>query len=164
MVSRYLDPLSSDTLLELATNYDEAGKVPEARAAYLEAKRVYPLSAEVLWRYGNFLLRQNEIDSAFTEIRRAVELDPKRGAEAFSRCRRVVADPNEVLDKAIPPIFESYMGILFDFAKESQVDLVLKVWYRVKAMPGIVRPEEIEVVADVLDQIDRGHDVSCYME
>src|SRR5438128_10449504 len=83
LVARSLDPLSADTLLELATNYDEAGKVPEARAAYLEAKRVYPLSAEVLWRYGNFLLRQNEIDSAFTEIRRAVELDPKRGAEAL---------------------------------------------------------------------------------
>jgi tetratricopeptide (TPR) repeat protein len=61
LVSRSLDPLSSDTLLDLATNYDENGKTAEARAAYLEAKRVYPLSAEVRWRYGNFLLRQNEI-------------------------------------------------------------------------------------------------------
>src|SRR5215831_2264293 len=49
LMSRSLDPLSADTLLDLATNYDEAGKTAEARAAYLEAKRVYPLSAEVLW-------------------------------------------------------------------------------------------------------------------
>jgi tetratricopeptide (TPR) repeat protein len=146
LVSRSLDPLSADTLLDLATHYDEAGRAPEARAAFLEAKRVYPLSAEVLWRYGNFLLRQNEIDSAFSEIRRAVELDPKRGAEAFSRCRHVVADPNEVLDKAIPPIFESYTGILFDLAREKQVDLALKVWSRASALPGLVRPEEIAVV------------------
>ena len=164
LVSRSLDHLSADTLLDLATNYDEAGKVPEARAAYLEAKRVYPLSAEVLWRYGNFLLRQNEIDSAFSEIRRAVELDPKRGAEAFSRCRRVVADPNEVLSKAIPPIFESYMGILFDLAREKQAGLILEVWSRASALPGLVRPEEIAVVADVLVQSDRGGDAALFWQ
>ena len=164
LVSRSLDPLSADTLLDLATNYDEAGKVPEARAAYLDAKRVYPLSAEVHWRYGNFLLRQNEMDSAFSEIRRAVELDPKRGAEAFSRCRRVVADPNEVLDKAIPPIFESYMQILLDLTKENQVDLTLKVWSRANALPGIVRPEEIAVETNALVQSDRGEDAALFWQ
>lgn len=164
LVSRSLDPLSADTLLDLATNYDDAGKAPEARAAYLEAKRVYPLSAEVLWRYGNFLLRQNEIDSAFSEIRRAVELDPKRGAEAFSRCRRVVADPNEVLDKAIPPIFESYMEILFDLAKENQPGLILEAWSRANALPGLVRPQEIAVVADSLVQNDRGEDAALFWQ
>jgi len=90
MVSRSLDPFSADTLLDLATNYEDAGKITDARAAYLQAKQVYPLSAEVLWRYGNFLLRQNEIAPAFSEIHRAVELDPKRGAEAFSRCSRLL--------------------------------------------------------------------------
>jgi tetratricopeptide (TPR) repeat protein len=164
LASRSLDPLSADTLLDLATNYDETGRVPEARAAYLEAKRVYPLSAEVLWRYGNFLLRQNEIDSAFSEIRRAVELDPKRGAEAFSRCRRVVADPNEVLDKAIPPIFESYMDILFDLARENQIDLTLEVWARANALSGEVRPGEIAVVAGALVQSDRSKDAALFWQ
>ncbi len=162
LASRSLDPLSADTLLDLATNYDEAGKISDARAAYLEAKRVYPLSAEVLWRYGNFLLRQNEIPQAFAEIRRAIELDPKRGAEAFSRCRRVVSDPNEVLDKAIPPIFESYLDILFDLARENQLDLALQVWHRANSLPGTVRPQEIAVVASAFVQNDRGEDAALF--
>src|SRR5215475_10026186 len=44
--SRSLFPASSDTLLELATNYGELGKDAEARATYLDVKRAYPASAE----------------------------------------------------------------------------------------------------------------------
>jgi len=42
------------------------------------------VSADVAWSYGNFLLRQDEPGEAFREIRKAVELEPKRAAEAFS--------------------------------------------------------------------------------
>ncbi len=164
LMSRSLDPLSAETLLDLATNYDDAGKNAEARAAYLEAKRVYPLSAEVLWRYGNFLLRQNEISEAFPEIRRAVELDPKRGAEAFSRCRRVVSDPGEILDNAIPPILDSYQDILFDLANEGQLDLALKVWSRANVLPGTVWPQGIAALANVLVQNDRGEDAALFWQ
>ncbi|HJZ62783.1 MAG TPA: tetratricopeptide repeat protein [Candidatus Acidoferrum sp.] len=162
LISRKLDPLSADTLLELATTYDDAGKVPEARAAFNDAKRVYPLSAEVRWRFGNFLLRQNEIPEAFAEIRKAVELDPKRGAEAFSRCSRVVSDPDEILDKAIPPVFESYPQILFDLAAEGKVDTALKVWSRAKELPGTIRIEEVSPLANMLVQAGRGKDAQTF--
>jgi len=162
--SRSLDPLSAETLLDLATNYDEAGKTAEARAAYLEAKRVYPLSAEVLWRYGNFLLRQNEIDPAFSEIHRAVELDPKRAAEAFSRCRRVAADSDQILDKAIPPILDSYQDILLDLTNEGQLDLALKVWSRADALPGTVRPQGAAVLASALVQNNRAEDAELFWQ
>src|SRR5215813_276012 len=164
LISRKLDPLSADTLLELATTYDDAGKVAEARAAFSEAKRVYPLSAEVRWRFGNFLLRQNEIPEAFAEIRKAVELDPKRGAEAFSRCSRVVSDPDEILDNAIPPVFESYLQILFDLATEGKVDTALKVWSRAKELPGAVRIEEVSALANMLLQAGRGKDAQTYWQ
>src|SRR5215470_4912642 len=162
LISRKLDPLSPDTLLELATTYDEAGKVAEARAAYSDAKRVYPLSAEVRWRFGNFLLRQKEIPEAFSEIRRAVELDPKRGAEAFSRCNRVVSDADEILDKAIPPIFESYLRIIFDLAQEGKPDTALKAWSRAKDLKGTARYEEIAALAQVLVQGGRGADAARF--
>jgi Carbohydrate binding domain len=136
LVARSLDPISADTLLDLATNYDETGKISEARAAYLEAKRVYPLSAEVFWRYGNFLLRNNEISAAFPEIRRAVELDPKRGAEAFSRCHRVVSDVNEILEQVIPPVLAIHLDVIFGLASEGQLDAALQVWQRAKTLPG----------------------------
>lgn len=155
LVARSLDPLSAETLLDLATNYDEAGKNKEARSAYLEAKRVYPLSAEVLWRYGNFLLRDNEIDAAFPEIRRAVELDPKRGAEAFSRCHRVVPDVNEILDKVIPQNLQTYVDILSDTANSGQFDTALQVWRRAKTLPGNLKWMEVTPLANALIQSNR---------
>lgn len=158
LVARSLDPASAETLLDLATNYDEAGKTAQARAAYLEAKRVYPLSAEVLWRYGNFLLRNNEIEAAFPEIRRAVELDPKRGAEAFSRCHRVDPDINEVLEKVIPPVLATHLDIVFGLASEGQLDAALLVWQRAKTLQGKLTLLDVYPLANGLIEARRTKD------
>src|SRR6266851_2398706 len=83
-----LNPASSETWLDLATAYESEANPVAARDAFLHAKKVYPLSPEVAWRYGNFLLRQGELDPAFTEMRHAIEADPRRAAEAFSRSLR----------------------------------------------------------------------------
>src|SRR5271168_3085 len=103
LTSLSLDPRSANTWLDLATAYELEGDLPAARNAFLQAKRVYPLSAEVSWRYGNFLLRQGELPTAFAEIRHAVSVDPKRAAEAFSRCWRVDPDIQAILDNVLPP-------------------------------------------------------------
>src|SRR6266850_5362603 len=84
-----LDPYSAEALLDLAAAYDGQGDSADARQAFLAAQRVYPLSADVAWSYGNFLLRQDQQDAAFREIRKAVELEPTRAAEAFSRAQSV---------------------------------------------------------------------------
>src|SRR5712691_168443 len=80
-----LNPALWETWLDLAAAYESEGNLVAARDAFLHAKKAYPLSAEVSWRYGNFLLRQGELEPAFAEMRLAVEADPKRAAEAFSR-------------------------------------------------------------------------------
>src|SRR5580692_855895 len=72
------DPRSADTWLDLGTAYEAEGDLTAARNAFVQAKRVYPLSPEVSWRYGNFLLRRGDLDLAFAQIRHAVEADPKR--------------------------------------------------------------------------------------
>src|ERR1700720_605048 len=82
--SLFLDPRAAVVWLDLAAAYESQGDLPAAREAYLQAKRVYPVSAEVSWRYGNFLLRQSELPAAFAEIREAVSAGPKRAAEASS--------------------------------------------------------------------------------
>jgi cytochrome c-type biogenesis protein CcmH/NrfG len=73
-----LDPLSADIWLDLASAYETEGEIDAARKAFLEAKHLYPVSGEVLWAYGNFLLRQNELESAFSEFHRAIEAPPTR--------------------------------------------------------------------------------------
>src|SRR5215472_17613928 len=91
-VALSLNPHSADVWLDLAAAQETEGNVAAAREAFLHAKRDYPLSAEGSWSYGNFLLRQGELDSAFLEMRQAVDLDPLRGAEALSRALH--AQPN----------------------------------------------------------------------
>ena len=97
-----LNPLYTDAWLDLGTNYELEGNAKAAREAFLQAKISYPSSAEVAWRYGNFLLREGELPAAYAEIQLAVRLDPHRAATAFSRCYRADPDIDAILNQALP--------------------------------------------------------------
>ncbi|HLZ12621.1 MAG TPA: tetratricopeptide repeat protein [Candidatus Acidoferrum sp.] len=160
LVSRSLNPLSADTLLGLAANFEQSGKLDSARESYLDAARVYPSSADVHWSYGNFLLRQNQIPHAFEEIRKSLALDPKRSAEAFSRCLRVVPAVPEILEKVIPQNMRSYMDIIFDLTNGAQLDTAMQVWSRAYLSPGSVNLVDVTRLADSLIQSGRFADVA----
>ena len=129
-----LNPGSSDAWLDLATAYESEGNLTAARDAFMHAKKVYPLSPEVSWRYGNFLLRQRELEPAFAEMRHAVEADPGRGAEAFSRSLRVEPNIEKILDRILPPIGEVYVDVIWDQITGGQTDIALQVWDRLVAI------------------------------
>jgi Tetratricopeptide repeat len=129
-----LDPRDASVWLDLATSYESQGDLPAAREAFLQAKRVYPASAEVSWRYGNFLLRQSELPAAFAEIRHAVSVDPKRAAEAFSRCWRVDPDIQAILDHALPPTVPVYLDAIRELDADAAIDPALAVWSRLAAL------------------------------
>src|SRR5277367_6146757 len=59
-------PQYTDAWLDLGTAYELQGDASAAREAYKKAKETYPASAEVSWRYGNYLLRQGDLPGAFT--------------------------------------------------------------------------------------------------
>lgn len=129
-----LNPQSSDTWLDLATLYESEDRLLEANDAYLQAKRAYPLSAEVSWRYGNFLLRQEKFPQAFGEIRRAAYVDPRRSAEAFSRCWRVNPDIHAILDDVVPPDRDGYLDIIRELASSNRLEPALVVWTRMASL------------------------------
>ncbi len=129
-----VDPLSTVSWLGLGSAYESAGDLAHAREAFLQAKKTYPLSAEVAWQYGNFLLRRGELESAFTEMRRAVESDPKRGAEAFSRAFRAEPDVDRILNRALPPNRDVYVDVIWDQITDGQTDIALQVWDRLVAI------------------------------
>jgi len=137
------DPRSADTWLDLGTAYESEGDIPAARNAFVQAKRVYPLSPEVSWRYGNFLLRRgsNELDAAFVQIRDAVEADPKRAAAAFALCMRFEPDDkpigdrvNSVLNRVLPDSQAAYLGVISALAEQEKTDQALAVWSRLAAL------------------------------
>jgi tetratricopeptide (TPR) repeat protein len=133
-IAAALNPYSADTWLALGAVYESMGDLAQARDAFLQARKAYPLSAEVSWQYGNFLLRQGELKPAFAEIRRAVEADPGRGAEAFSRSLRVQPDVKQTLDRVLPPNRDVYVEVIRDQVAAGQTDIALQVWRRLVAI------------------------------
>ncbi len=148
----FLNPRSADTWLDLAAVYESEGDLQNARDAFLQARRAYPLSAAVSWRYGNFLLRQDEIPQAFAEIRRAVYVDPKRSAEAFSRCWRVAPDINAILDNVLPPDRDGYLGVIRELGAADQLPAALTVWQRLVAIHPSLRLSDAIPFSDLLIQ------------
>lgn len=129
-----LDPRSADAWLDLATAYESEGDIAKARNAFLQAKQAYPLSPDVSWRYGNFLLRQGALETAFAQIKHAVELDPKRGAAAFALCMRVAPDINAVFDLVLPRSQDVYLNVISALTEQRQTDQALIMWSRLAAL------------------------------
>jgi tetratricopeptide (TPR) repeat protein len=155
-----LDPHSANTWLDLAAAYESEGDSVAARDAFQQAKRVYPISAEVAWRYGNFLLRQNEIPAAFAEIRQSVSVDPKRAAEAVSRSWRIDPDINSIIENVLPPTAPIYLDAIRELDSDAAMDPALTVWERLRALqpPPRIALWDIVPFTDSLVQAHRIED------
>lgn len=129
-----LNSHSAEIWLDLATAYESEGDTMAARNAFLEAKRMYSLSPEVSWRYGNFLLRRGELDAALAQIKHAVEADPKRGAAAFALGVRFEPDVKVVLDRVLPHTKEAYLSVILALSDQQQTDQALVVWSSLAAL------------------------------
>jgi tetratricopeptide (TPR) repeat protein len=151
-----LNPQFTDAWLELAAAYESLGNVGEAGEAYRKAQQAYPLSAQVAWSYGNFLLRQGDSPNAFREIRRAVAADPHRGSEAFSRCVRVEPDVEKVLDQVIPPSRDVYLDIIDQLAHDDKTAEALHTWDRVVRLEPELR---LRSVWELVGSLRRNHQI-----
>ncbi len=129
-----LDPHFTEAWLDLATMYELEGNVDATRDAYWRAKQSYPVSAEVAWRYGNYLLRTGDLPHAFEELHRAVQADPGRAALAFSRVYR--ADPNldDLLAKVLPAQSDVYLGVIAEATSAKQLGVALEVWEKLRML------------------------------
>src|SRR5208282_3040755 len=63
---------SSGLWMELADAYRTSGDPVRAQEAYENAQANYPISSEVAWRYGSFLLYEGRLSDGYKEIRRAL--------------------------------------------------------------------------------------------
>jgi hypothetical protein len=123
-----LNPWDTDAWMDLGTAYELDGKIDEARGAYRNAKKSYPTSADVSWRYGNFLLREGEQEEAYKELRRAIEGDPHRAAAAFSRAYRSNPNIDELLQKLLPPGQSIYVDVISEALSDKQLAVAKTVW------------------------------------
>lgn len=139
-----LNRLYTDAWLDLGTAYELDGDFEQARAAYLQAKKSYPTSADVSWRYGNFLLRQGEQVQAYTELRRAIEADPHRSAAAFSRAYRSNPNIDEILQQLLPAKQSVYVDVINEAADARQLAVAQTVWAQLLALHPRLNIRDVE--------------------
>jgi hypothetical protein len=144
------DSRSADTWLDLATAYESENDIAAARNTFLEAKRAYPLSPEVSWRFGNFLLRRGELDAAFTEIKHAVAADPKRAAAAYSLCLRFEPNVSSVLERVLPHASDAYLNVISLLVEQEKTDQALVVWSGLAALHPRLEMRESYPLLEVL--------------
>jgi tetratricopeptide (TPR) repeat protein len=125
-----MNPLSANYWMDLASADEASGDDMQAREAYLRAKSVYPVSAQVEWNYGNFLLRQGEFGEGYAEIQKAVREDSTLVPLAISRTWRSSRDANTLLDKVLPPDVGAYSQALDFFESIHEADPGIAVWER----------------------------------
>jgi tetratricopeptide (TPR) repeat protein len=128
------DPRSAHFWMDLASAYETSGDDTRAREAYLHAKSVYPVSGEVAFHYGNFLLREQQYPEAYVELQRAVQTDPTLLPLAISRTWRSSEDVNELLNSLLPANADAYLQALDFFASIHQAEPGLAVWQRILAL------------------------------
>ena len=154
------DPLSANYWMNLAGAYEANGDLTAAQQAFERARNVYPLSAEVAWNYGNFLLRQDQDAAGYAEIHHALESDPSFLNLAISRVWRSSRDVNVLLDQVLPADPDAYFQALDFFASIRQPDPALVVWRRLVALGKPIALRRTFPFFDELILDDRSSDAS----
>jgi tetratricopeptide (TPR) repeat protein len=145
-----LNPRSPYYKLDLAGAFEMAGKIDEADVNFRAAQAAYPISAEVSWKYGNFLLRQDRLPEAYVEIHRAVIVDPNLIPIAVSRVWHSDPDVHLLLDQVLPDTAEAYSAALAFLAGEQEATPALEVWHRLIAKDPHTDPKLSFKLTDML--------------
>jgi tetratricopeptide (TPR) repeat protein len=146
------DPRSAHYWMDLASAYEAAGDSARAQDAYARAQAVYPLSAEVAFHYGNFLLREQEYPDAYEELRQAVRADPTLLPLAISRTWRSSEDIDQLLDEVLPADADAYLQALDFFGSIHNAQPGLAVWQRLIALG---KPFPLTRTFEFLDELIR---------
>ncbi len=129
-----INPRSASYWMDLAAAYEMAGDSNQAQQAFQKALSAYPISAEVAWNYGNFLLRQEQFPEGFAQIHRALTVDPRLLYPAVLVAWQATGDVERILAEVVPPQSRSYFEALDCFLSLRELDPALAVWHRVVAL------------------------------
>jgi tetratricopeptide (TPR) repeat protein len=144
------DPRSSRDWMELASAYEQAADNDAARRAFDEAVSLYPLSAEVKWNYGNFLLRQGDTAAGFTQLGRATSIQADLTPLALSRCWESDPGVDLILSEIVPHTVDSYADAMDFFASIHDVNAGLQSWNRLLALK---QPFPLKVTFDLITEM-----------
>jgi tetratricopeptide (TPR) repeat protein len=154
------NPHSSILHMNLASAYEGAGQIDQAREQYVQASTVYPLSAQVAWNYGNFLLRQGDTAQGYVEIGKAIRADRSLITLASSRIWRASRDVNVLLDDILPADADAYEHALDYFSSIHQTAPSLAVWDKLIGLGQPLQLSKSFPLIDALIQTDDSADAA----
>ncbi len=148
-----LDPRSARLWMALADAYEEDGEISKARQAYQKAEFAHPVSAQVAWRYGSFLLRRGEVPQAAEHVRRALVDRPELAASAVSQFWKSGAGTGVILNAVLPPNSEEYFAAIHFFLSHQQDDAALAAWAKLMQLGEPVKLDRaLELVDDLIEE------------
>jgi len=150
-----LDPHSPFYKLDLASALEMNGNDTEAEKYFRAAQENYPISAEVSWRYGNFLLRQQRLPEAYAEIHRAVVVDSKLLPLAVSRAWHSDPDVRVLLDQVLPKTAEGDWEALSFLVQAQEGTAALAVWNQLIGLKPSINRKALFAFIDMLVNQDR---------
>src|SRR5215469_16068068 len=154
-IATKLNSRSSGVWMDLADAYATAGDAARAKEAYDRAQTSFPMSAEVAWRYGNFLLYQEDFSEAYPKIRKAISIDPSLTQSALIECWQANPDPAPIVSSMLPDKPEYYVAAMGFFLGQKLTDPALAVWNRQERRGVAVDMDETVPLVDALISEDR---------
>jgi tetratricopeptide (TPR) repeat protein len=153
-----LDPRSADYLMELAGAYESAGQSSLAREAYHTALADYPASAVAHFRFGSFLLRQDDTRQAYSELHFALQADPRLIPLTVSRVWPATHDAEALVKDVLPDTLDAQQQALEIFSTDNELDPALAVWKHMVASGHTIPIATVFPLEGILLQADRGDD------
>jgi len=150
-----INPRSSNLWMELADAYAASGDPVHAQEAYEKAQANYPISSEVAWRYGSFLLYEGKSLEGYAEIRRAVSIDPLLTQRAIAECWQSNPSVTPILDKILPAKPEYYLSTIDFFLSQNLLGPALAVWNRQRELGLSIKMSDTTPLVDALIDQDR---------
>ncbi len=150
-----VDPRSADLWMELADAYQTSGDPVHAQEAYAKAQSNYPISSEVAWRYGSFLLYEGKFSDGYTEIQRAISIDPSLTQNAIAECWQSNPSVAPIVDKVLPDKPEYYLEAIDYFVSQNLPGPALAIWNRQLTLGLPIKLANTIPLVDVLIDQDR---------
>lgn len=140
-----VNPRSANDWMDLAEAYEANGTASRADTAYQQARRDDPISAEVSWKYGNFLLRQGRASEGLEQVHRALVTDPSLVPLGISRIWSFDPDVGVILRDVLPDGPKARFEALDFFATRHLDAPALETWEEIAALAK-TRPIDIHGV------------------
>lgn len=157
-----IDARSERLWLDLASLNEERGDFSAAKRAYEMAQSDFPISPDVAWRYGSFLLRQGDFSAGFAALRRAIDNDPSLEASALAESWAVDPSIDSIADAVLPEKAAYYVRAIRYFLLQKQTGAALVTWTRLlKLNQPVAMTDALDLINDLIreSRINEAHQV-----